>query len=59
MKIDRENIKKVAEELGLELVFDSNTPGVLNTSTDEHTSFNEFLKVFLDESEIISDENDC
>lgn len=48
MSIDKRHIKKVAEELGLEVTFNSENPGVLNTTTGEHKGFKEVSDEILE-----------
>lgn len=50
-KIDREHFKQTAKELGIDVVFDSDTPGVNYVdeygNTVRHLSFEEVLEPFL------------
>ena len=54
--INREHIKKVAEEHGIKVEFDSPTPGVRNPDTGEIMSIFDVMKDFLDHSNIIEEE---
>lgn len=57
LTVDREHIRKVAEEQGFKVEFDSPTPGVLDPETGEITSFLEVMKNFLEPAEPTLEEN--
>lgn len=50
ISINREHIKQIAKELGFEVEFDSENPGVLNTLTGEHFDFKEIIADFFQEN---------
>lgn len=46
--INKEEIRKIAAELGLQVKFNSETPGVLNTVTGEITPLSTYLECLPD-----------
>lgn len=50
MTYDNERIMKVAEELGLKVTFNSENPGIFNSTTGEHKCIYEVMGVFFEES---------
>lgn len=46
--VSNEEIKRIAEGLGLKISFNSTTPGVINTTTGEVKGLNDYFNDFFD-----------
>lgn len=53
---DENEIEKIAEELGLQVKFNSDTPGVLNTATGELKQLSSYFKEYFSEMNIIEED---
>lgn len=43
LTVDDEKLKEIAADLGLEITFNSDNPGVFNKTTGEHKQFEDFF----------------
>lgn len=44
MEFDKKRLVEVGKELGLEVTFNSDNPGIYNSKTGEHKSFDEVFE---------------